>query len=59
MTMPSALHSAILIMPTDQDPPADAIRMWVRHALNLLPTLTRLRATLVADELIANARRHG
>ncbi len=59
MTMPLSEHSAILIMPTDQDPPADAIRTWIRHALNQLPTLTRLRTTLVADELIANARRHG
>lgn len=59
MTMPLSEHSAILIVPTDQDPPAEAIRTWIRHALNQLPTLTRLHTTLVADELVTNARRYG
>lgn len=50
---------ATLIMPTELDPPMDVIRGWIRGALGDVPVVARLHATLVADELVTNARRHG
>lgn len=49
----------MLIMPTDHEPTLDVVLGWMRRALRDLPVAVRLHATLVADELLTNARRHG
>ncbi len=58
MTLPYADEQAMLLMPTDEEPPAGVVRCWVLVALTGVPLLPRLHVDLVADELVANARRH-
>lgn len=50
---------AMLIMPTDLDPPTGVIRDWIGSALTSVPALLRMRAALVTAELVDNARRYG
>lgn len=50
---------AMLIMPTDVDPPMDVVSDWVASTLAGVSRFGRLRAALVAVELVSNARRHG
>ncbi len=59
MIPPAADRQAILILPTHDEPAADAVRAWVHRALAGAPVLPGLHAALVADELVSNARRHG
>jgi len=49
----------MLILPTADEPSLDVVRAWIRGALRELPLVVRLHATLVADELVTNAHRHG
>lgn len=50
---------AAMIMPTDADPSMDTVRAWVVRALDSVPVAQRLRAVIVVEELVSNARRHG
>ncbi|MFI7672241.1 ATP-binding protein [Actinophytocola sp. NPDC049390] len=52
-------RQAMLIMPTDFDPPTGLVRDWVGAALTAVPTLVRLRAALVTAELVDHARTYG
>ncbi len=59
MTMPWGDRQAMLIMPTEKDPPTSAVREWIGDALVAVPRLVRMRAAFVTAELVTNARRHG
>ncbi len=48
--------TSTLVIPTEDDPPAAVIAAWVACALRELPAPARLRAGLVARELVAGAR---
>lgn len=50
---------AVLIMPGGRDPSVDVVRNWVANAMLRVPLVPRLRVSLVVEELVANARRHG
>lgn len=47
---------ATLVVPTETDPPAEVVTAWIYAALRDLPAPARLRAALVADELLTDAR---
>jgi len=47
---------ATLVVPTETDPPAEIVEAWIHSALRRLPAPARLRAALVAQELVADAR---
>ncbi len=57
MTLPFA-DQATVILPTAEEPDEDAVRVWVRLNLAGVPLVPRLRAALVTDELVGNARVH-
>ncbi len=57
--MPCGDEQAMLIMPSEDDPPTDVVREWLGYALATLPAVVRRQAGLVAEELVANARQHG
>jgi hypothetical protein len=59
MTMPWGDKQAMLILPTDSDPPTAVVRDWIGSALVAVPALARMRAAFVTAELVAHARRHG
>jgi hypothetical protein len=59
MTMPWGDKQAMLIMPTDDDPPTAVVRDWIGGALVAVPELVRMKAAFVTAELVAHARRHG
>lgn len=59
MSMSWGDKQAMLIMPTDVDPPTGLVRDWVGSALTSVPTLVRMRAALVTAELVDHARRYG
>lgn len=50
---------ALLVMPTDFDPPTGLVRDWVGSAPTRVPPLARTRAALVTAELVDHARRFG
>ena len=50
---------AVLIMPGGATPSIDVVRHWVANAMVWVPMVPRLRVSLVVEELVANARRHG
>lgn len=50
---------AMLMMPTDLDPPTGLVRDWVGSALTSMPMLVRMRAALVTAELVDHARTYG
>lgn len=50
---------AMLIMPTDLDPPTGLVRDWVGSALTRVPPFVRMQAALVTAELVDNARWYG
>jgi hypothetical protein len=58
MTLPYADEQAMLLMPTDEQPPVGIVRCWVLVALTGVPLLPKLHVDLVAEELVVNARRH-
>jgi hypothetical protein len=47
---------ATLVVPTETDPPAEVVEAWIHAALRDLPAQARLRAALVAHELVTDAR---
>ncbi|WP_154814747.1 hypothetical protein [Actinophytocola xinjiangensis] len=47
---------ATLVVPTETDPPTEVVDAWIHAALRRLPAPARLRAALVARELVADAR---
>ncbi len=59
MTTPCGDEQAVLIMPSEHDPAAGVVREWLGYALATMPALVRRQAGLVAEELVANARRYG
>ena len=59
MTMPWGDKQAMLIMPTDEDPPTAVVRDWLGDALVAVPELVRIQAAFVTAELVTHARRHG
>jgi hypothetical protein len=59
LTSPLADDLATMVIPTDGDPPPDMVRTWVADVLVGVPAVPRLRAVVVADELVSNARRYG
>ncbi len=59
LTTPPGEDHATLVMPTADHPAPEEIRSWIGEALAELPDVDRLHATLVAGELVDNARRHG
>ncbi len=59
MTMSWGDKQAMLIMPTDFDPPTGLVRDWVGSALTSVPRFVRMRAALVTAELVDHARRYG
>ncbi len=59
MSMTWGDRHAMLIMPTDLDPPTGLVRDWVGSALTSVPALVRMRAALVTAELVDHARRYG
>jgi hypothetical protein len=59
VTSPLADDQAVLIIPAGDDTSADLVRTWVAAALAGVPLVPGLRAALVAEELVSNARRHG
>lgn len=54
--MPRGEDDATLVIPTETDPPADAVAAWIHAALQQLPAPARLHAALVAHELLTDAR---
>jgi hypothetical protein len=50
---------AILIVPAGAGSPTGLVRAWVGAALVGVPLVPRLRAVVVVDELVTNARVHG
>jgi hypothetical protein len=56
MTVPPREETATLVLPTEDDPPAEVIAAWILQALSELPASARLRATVVAHELLTAAR---
>jgi hypothetical protein len=59
MTISWGDRQAMLIMPTELDPPTGLVRDWVGSALTYVSTLARMRAALLTAELVDNARRYG
>jgi hypothetical protein len=59
MTISWGDRQAMLIMPTELDPPTGLVRDWVGTALICVPPLARMRASLLTAELVDNARRYG
>lgn len=59
MTSPLADDQAALIVAGEECPSSDVVRGWVHGALTGMALVPRLRAALVAEELVSNARRHG
>ncbi len=59
MTSPVADGQAVLIIPTYVESSAPLLRLWVASAIEGVPVMSRLTVTLVVDELVSNARRHG
>lgn len=59
MTSPLADDLATMVIPAAGDLSADTVRAWTADALAGVPTVPRLRAVLVVDELVSNALRHG
>ena len=57
MTRPSGEENATLVLPTEDDPPAEVVAAWILQALSDLPAPARLSATVVAHELLTAARR--
>ncbi len=57
MTLPFADQVA-LIIPTADEPGPDEVRCWVQDNLAAVPRVARLRAAIVAEELVGNAREH-
>lgn len=57
--MPCGDEQAMLIMPSADDPAADVVREWLGYALATMPAPVARQAGLVAEELVADARRHG
>ncbi|GAB1510587.1 ATP-binding protein [Actinophytocola sp. KF-1] len=58
MTLPFADQVA-LIIPAADEPAPDEVRCWVQDNLAAVAPVPRLRAALVAEELVGNARVHG
>lgn len=52
-------RQALLMVPTATEPPTDVVRDWVESVLRSVPDLVRLRATLVAAELLRDTRHRG
>jgi hypothetical protein len=50
---------AVLIIPGGQRPTVDVVRHWAANAMAWVPMAPRLRVSLVVEELVSNARRHG
>ncbi|MGH3758042.1 hypothetical protein [Actinophytocola sp.] len=48
--------SAVLLLPTDDEPSDELVAAWVHGALRDLPALPRLWASMVTGELVAAAR---
>lgn len=59
MSMPWGDKQAMLIMPTDLDPPTGLLRDWVGSTLTCVPDIVRGRAALITAELVDNARWYG
>ncbi|WP_459711548.1 ATP-binding protein [Actinophytocola sp. KF-1] len=59
MSMSWGDKQAMLIMPTDTDPPTGLVRDWIGSALTAVPELVRLRAALLTAELVDHARTYG
>jgi hypothetical protein len=59
VTSPLADDQAVLIIPPGEGPSAELVRTWAGAALATVPLLPRLRAVLVIEELVANARAYG
>jgi len=59
MIRPPREENATLVLPTEHDPPAEVVAAWILRALSELPAPARLRAAVVAHELLTAARRRG